>query len=422
VKLADKYDGTDRWYLEAFGIGCTDREKEVLAAWDKGHQNKDAANNQGIEWRLKMDPVPLSASARVEMKFQQLVTEWRAVGPFAVAGASPLDHDFGPDKNPTHIDLAATYSGPGGKPIRWEQINTIAGDEQKPQWVDFVKFCADRHFPTSQVVGYFATVVNAPEDQPARLLVGSDDAVKVWLNGKPLITADITRPVSLGDDNVPIELHKGPNLLLCKLRQGDGDSGLTVAIASPKPVTFSADLKAPAPAPATGVSAPAAGGNAQAFVTRDGQTLPDIPHLAALSGDPKAGEEVFRNANGANCIRCHQIGDTGGIIGPPLTVIGGKLTKAQLYESILYPSAAIEMGYETWVVKTKKGDVFTGRKVEDTDDHVTILNADGKYQDIPVDDIDRKVQQKISIMPEGLTQAITRQDLVNVVEYLSQRK
>ena len=39
VKLADKYDGTDRWYLEAFGIGATDREEEVLTAWKKDHQN-----------------------------------------------------------------------------------------------------------------------------------------------------------------------------------------------------------------------------------------------------------------------------------------------------------------------------------------------------------------------------------------------
>jgi putative heme-binding domain-containing protein len=147
-----------------------------------------------------------------------------------------------------------------------------------------------------------------------------------------------------------------------------------------------------------------------------------MAELATLTGDAKAGEQVFRNANGANCIRCHQLGDDGGILGPPLTVIGGKLSKAQLYEAILYPSAAIEMGYETWVVKTKDGEVFTGRKVEDTDTHVTILDADGKYHDIDLDKIDRKVQQKISLMPEGLTMAMTQPDLVNLVEFLESRK
>ena len=144
--------------------------------------------------------------------------------------------------------------------------------------------------------------------------------------------------------------------------------------------------------------------------------------LATLSGDARAGEAVFRNANGANCIRCHQIGDQGGIIGPPLNQIGQKLNKAQLYEAILYPSAAIEMGYETWVIKTNDGQVFTGRKVEDTADHVTILDTDGKYHDVTVDKVERKVQQKISLMPEGLTQAMTKADLVNLVEFLSQRR
>ena len=147
-----------------------------------------------------------------------------------------------------------------------------------------------------------------------------------------------------------------------------------------------------------------------------------MSQLAQLNGDPKMGEAVFRNVNGANCIRCHQLGDTGGLVGPPLTVIAQKLNKAQLYESILYPSAAIEMGYETWIVKTKDGEVLTGRKTEDTDTHVTLLDVDSKYHDIPVEKIDRKVQQKVSMMPEGLTQTMTRQDLVNLVEFLSKRK
>ncbi|HEY2586296.1 MAG TPA: PVC-type heme-binding CxxCH protein [Tepidisphaeraceae bacterium] len=255
VKLADKYDGTDRWYLEAFGIGARDCEAQVLAAWKADHQNKDAEAEHGIEWRLKREPVELHPSQSAD------------------AGPAPL---------------APKTSGATGS-------------------------------------------VNA-------------------------------------------------------------------------------------------VSKVTAADSAQTFVTRDGQTLPPMSKLALLSGDAKAGEAVFRNANGANCIRCHQIGDQGGIIGPPLNQVGQKLNKAQLYEAILYPSAAIEMGYETWVVKTRDGEVFTGRKMEDTDDHVTILDADGKYHDLPAGKVDRKVQQKISIMPEGLTQAMTRADLVNLVEFLSQRR
>jgi putative heme-binding domain-containing protein len=144
--------------------------------------------------------------------------------------------------------------------------------------------------------------------------------------------------------------------------------------------------------------------------------------LSKLTGDPKAGAAVFRNDKGANCIKCHQIGDEGNMIGPPLTVIGGKLSKAQLYEAILYPSAAIEMGYETWVVKTKDGDVFAGIKSEDTADHITIKDTDGKYHDVDRDKIDRLVKQNISLMPEGLSEAMTQKDLLDLVEYLESLK
>ena len=50
------------------------------------------------------------------------------------------------------------------------------------------------------------------------------------------------------------------------------------------------------------------------------------------------------------------------MLGPPLTTIGQKLSRAQLYEAILKPNAGILMGYESWVVKTKKGDVVSGLK------------------------------------------------------------
>jgi putative heme-binding domain-containing protein len=161
---------------------------------------------------------------------------------------------------------------------------------------------------------------------------------------------------------------------------------------------------------------------AKQFKTRDGKILPSMDDLSKLKGDPKAGAAVFRNEKGANCIKCHQIGDDGNMIGPPLTVVGGKLSKPQLYEAILYPSAAIEMGYETWVAKTKDGDVFSGLKTEDTPDHITIKDTDGKYHDVPREKLDRLVKQAISLMPEGLNEAMTQKDLVDLVEYLESLK
>jgi putative heme-binding domain-containing protein len=158
------------------------------------------------------------------------------------------------------------------------------------------------------------------------------------------------------------------------------------------------------------------------MMTKDGTPLAPITQLVAMTGNVANGEKIFRNANTANCIKCHQLGTEGGIVGPPLTTIGQKLTKPQIYDAVLHPSNEILMGYESWIVRTKAGDTLTGRKTEDTDDHVTILDAEGKYHDVPAAQVDRKVKQTISIMPEGLTQTISQQDLVDLVEFLASRK
>jgi putative membrane-bound dehydrogenase-like protein len=48
-----------KWYLEAFGIACTNREKEILEAWTKNGKNKDPKVAEAIAWRLnRVTPEP----------------------------------------------------------------------------------------------------------------------------------------------------------------------------------------------------------------------------------------------------------------------------------------------------------------------------------------------------------------------------
>jgi putative membrane-bound dehydrogenase-like protein len=63
VKLADKYDGHDRWYLEAIGIGATGREHELLEAWTKDHKNNDPQVAEKLAWRLKPEIPGAAATA-----------------------------------------------------------------------------------------------------------------------------------------------------------------------------------------------------------------------------------------------------------------------------------------------------------------------------------------------------------------------
>jgi putative membrane-bound dehydrogenase-like protein len=176
---------------------------------------------------------------------------------------------------------------------------------------------------------------------------------------------------------------------------------------------------AQAPAAPKDASGPAASAALSTQRSKDGRTLPPPSELAKLTGDATHGADVFRNTTGANCIACHQIGEEGRMVGPPLSTVGQKLSKEQLYQAILYPNDAILMGYETWVVRTKKGETFAGLKTTDTPDQVTIKDSEGKYHDVYSEDVDRKVMQKVSLMPEGLAGAMTMRDLVDLVEYLS---
>ncbi len=155
---------------------------------------------------------------------------------------------------------------------------------------------------------------------------------------------------------------------------------------------------------------------------KDGIPLPPIGELAERKGDAAAGAKIYRRAEGPNCIACHPIGNEGRMVGPPLTTIGLKLGREQMYESILTPSAGILMSYEIWAVRTKDGDVKTGIKVEDTDDRVTLKDTQGEYLDIPTARIAEKKMLKLSMMPEELTKAMTVQELVDLIEYLAQLK
>ncbi|NOY82815.1 MAG: HEAT repeat domain-containing protein [Kiritimatiellaeota bacterium] len=77
------------------------------------------------------------------------------------------------------------------------------------------------------------TVVYTPEALDARLELGSDDGVKVWLNGRPVHANSDVRPLQPAEDNVDIRLVKGWNSLLFKVTQAAGEWALCARIVGP---------------------------------------------------------------------------------------------------------------------------------------------------------------------------------------------
>jgi len=154
---------------------------------------------------------------------------------------------------------------------------------------------------------------------------------------------------------------------------------------------------------------------------QNAEPLPPISQLINMTGNPDRGAAVFRREN-VGCIKCHQVHGEGIDFGPNLSEIGTKLGKDALYESILDPSAGISFGYEAWQLELKNGDEAYGLVTSETEDEVVIKAVGGVSTHYKKADIAKRTKQKLSIMPAGLQQNLTAQELVDLIEYLTTLK
>ncbi|MFQ5734153.1 MAG: HEAT repeat domain-containing protein, partial [Planctomycetaceae bacterium] len=136
------------------------------------------------------------------------------------------------------------------------------------------------------------------------------------------------------------------------------------------------------------------------------------------SGDARRGEAVFRRA-ALNCLKCHAIGGAGGRVGPDLISIGGSAQTDYLIESLLEPSKKVKENYNTLIVATASGKVYTGVKVRQSDTDLILRDAEDREIAIPLKSIEARRDGK-SMMPGGLTEQLTRRDLTDLVRFLSQ--
>ncbi|MFN0053211.1 MAG: PVC-type heme-binding CxxCH protein [Planctomycetales bacterium] len=138
-------------------------------------------------------------------------------------------------------------------------------------------------------------------------------------------------------------------------------------------------------------------------------------------GDIRRGQAVFNSQKGA-CAACHAIGYLGGTIGPDLTRIGGTRSERDLLEAIVFPSAGFVRSYEPVVVTTKAGKSYSGTIRKDSPEEVILaLNAQETVR-ISRGDIDDMVPGTVSIMPAGLDQQLSPQDLVDLIVFLKGAK
>ena len=152
----------------------------------------------------------------------------------------------------------------------------------------------------------------------------------------------------------------------------------------------------------------------------------EAAHLTDLlgqlkDGDIRRGMAVFNSAKSA-CATCHAIGYLGGRLGPDLTRIGGARNERDLLEAIVYPSASFVRSYEPFVVLTKGGEEFSGVLRKDAPEEVILATGPETEQRIARKDIAELRPGSVSIMPQGLDQVLTRQELADLLAFLKAAK
>jgi putative heme-binding domain-containing protein len=143
--------------------------------------------------------------------------------------------------------------------------------------------------------------------------------------------------------------------------------------------------------------------------------------LLALKGDASRGKELFFKS-GSLCVNCHRIAGTGSTLGPDLSQIGKKYTRAQILESILEPSKVIDPAYTAYTVETTAGQFYTGLLAAKDARAVVLKDAEGKEIRIAAAKVAKLLPQKKSLMPEQLLRDLTAEQAADLLEFLASLK
>jgi putative heme-binding domain-containing protein len=160
-------------------------------------------------------------------------------------------------------------------------------------------------------------------------------------------------------------------------------------------------------------------------ILRRGGALPDpdrqkvLEELLSITrekGDAVAGKAVFLK----QCSKCHVHGAEGSRIGPDLTGMAVH-PKDHLLTDILDPSRSVEANFRAYTVSTQSGRIFTGLLASESKTTIELFDAEGKKQTILRQDIEELAATNKSLMPDGFEKLLSRKDLADLLEFLTQR-
>ncbi|MFC2129745.1 ADP-ribosylglycohydrolase family protein, partial [Bacteroidota bacterium] len=145
-----------------------------------------------------------------ERPADEYVTIWQVAAGFAKDGVDPLDlldMKFGPESDKSFNE--------------WKEMPAPEGTKE----MDLYKYSA-----SDNCVAYLRTSVWIEEAQDVIFEMGSDDGIKVWLNGAVIHENNANRGHMQGDDKVEVSLNSGWNEVMMKISQGIGGWAASLVI------------------------------------------------------------------------------------------------------------------------------------------------------------------------------------------------
>jgi putative heme-binding domain-containing protein len=147
---------------------------------------------------------------------------------------------------------------------------------------------------------------------------------------------------------------------------------------------------------------------------------PDLEHLAH-GRSFGSGKQMFQVAN---CVACHKLNGTGNAFGPDLAQLDPKFQPADILKELIDPSARINEKFQTQVFVTDAGKTVSGLVVEEGPETLKVIeNPLAATEPVVLQrgDIVERQKSPTSIMPKGLLDKLSREEILDLIAYVYAR-
>jgi putative heme-binding domain-containing protein len=131
-----------------------------------------------------------------------------------------------------------------------------------------------------------------------------------------------------------------------------------------------------------------------------------------LASAPR-GMAVFEKT----CAVCHQIDGKGAVVGPQLDGVGARGVE-RILEDVIDPNRNVDSAFRTTLFTLKDDDVVSGLFRREEGAQLVYADTTGKEITIPKDNVKERRQGELSLMPEGLADGLTPEELNDLLAFL----